>query len=745
MHEHEPLTVSFAASLAYLETELARVHLLLRACALRQEQMISPTSATQQLASAHVAADAEAAPALARDELDWADLYTLAVQRSAQAAQQARDAGSIPRLQQLCTAFDLDAFDLDLFLLVLLRALDPTIGRVCTYLQDDANLTDPTVNLALDVLCSATDLSRLTTLTHFAPSAPLFHHGLLLLGSEPSALPTPLLSQKLGVDPAVVAWLLGNYQPHVALGAHVELASPETNPSDELLAAEVWPQLASLAQEPVLLVFSGPDQECQAAVARLFAAQRGQSLLIVDLPALLKAGTAPMTALRFALRDAAMTGAIPYLAGLDACLDGGTLPAALAALLAEHPGALITASAGRWRAAKSLGERLFAEQAFPTPGYAQRRALWLHYLGEPDAAAINVAALASQFALDSARIRGAVNGARLAAQRRGDSAPATEDLFAAARDDSTSRLGDVAHKIRPRHGWDDLVLPQEKMAMLREMVAMVRRRPQVLDEWGVINKLTPSRAVTALFAGEPGTGKTIAAEVIAGDLGLDLYKIDLSSLVDKYIGETEKNLERIFVEAESANAILFFDEADAIFGKRTGIKDAHDRYANVGVSYLLQRMESFDGITILATNLRANLDDAFTRRLHFALDFPFPDVAERLRIWQALFPPGVPVAADVDLAWLAQRFKLAGGSIRNIIVNAAYLAADAGEAVSMSHLLHGARRELQKMGRISFGDVEEYTRHVDATQGQPDSAPADDVDKPSRTRVRSGSVIVNRR
>ena len=185
-------------------------------------------------------------------------------------------------------------------------------------------------------------------------------------------------------------------------------------------------------------------------------------------------------------------------------------------------------------------------------------------------------------------------------------------------------MGDLAYKIRPRHGWEDLVLPQEKMAVLREMTAMVRGRPKVLDEWGVIAKLASSRAVTALFAGEPGTGKTIAAEVIAGDLGLDLYKIDLSSLVDKYIGETEKNLERIFTEAESANAILFFDEADAIFGKRTGVKDAHDRYANVGVSYLLQRMETFDGITILATNLRANLDDAFTRRLHFMVDFPFP-------------------------------------------------------------------------------------------------------------------------
>jgi len=192
----------------------------------------------------------------------------------------------------------------------------------------------------------------------------------------------------------------------------------------------------------------------------------------------------------------------------------------------------------------------------------------------------------------------------------------------------------------------------------------------------------------------------MAAEVIAHELGLDLYKIDLSSVVSKYIGETEKNLERIFGEAASSNAILFFDEADAIFGKRSEVKDAHDRYANIEVSYLLQRMERYEGITILATNLRANLDEAFTRRLQFVVDFPFPQAAERQRIWRTLMPPNLPCAADVDFHLLAQRFELSGGNIRNILVSAAYLAADNGQVVTMEHLLHGARRELQKMGRM---------------------------------------------
>lgn len=730
-----------AFTLSHLEAELERVQLLLNARRRAMENSQAP--ADQQIASPAFVTGA-AVNAGSSTAAKWADLYGLAVQRSAQAVWQAQQAGFMPRLQQLTAAFDLDAFDVDLFLLVLSRALNPNIGRLFAYLQDDATLTDPTVNLTLDVLCSASDLSRLTMLTHFAPDAPLFRHGLLLLSSESRPLPTPLLSQTLGVDPAVVAWLLGGYQPHVALGGFVELRFPHVDATDELLAVEAWPEIGGLGPEPMLLAFYGPDQESQSATARLFAEWRDQPLLTVDLPGLLKAGMAPATTLRFALRDARLTGAIPFLSGLDVYLDAGVLPGALTALLVEHRGTLITSGAIRWRTATSLGNRPVVEHLFLLPGYAQRRALWSHYLSEPIADTVDIAALASQFSLDSARIRAAVNNATLSAQRHGRSVPLTEELFAAARDDSTSRLGDLAYKIRPRHGWEDLVLPQEKMTVLREMVAMVRSRPKVLDEWGVIRKLAPSRAVTALFAGEPGTGKTIAAEVIAGDLGLDLYKIDLSSLVDKYIGETEKNLERIFTEAESANAILFFDEADAIFGKRTGVKDAHDRYANVGVSYLLQRMESFDGITILATNLRANLDDAFTRRLHFALDFPFPDAVERLRIWQALFPLDVPVAEELDLAWLAQRFKLAGGSIRNIIVSAAYLAADGGGELTMNHLLHGARRELQKMGRLSVGDVEEYTRHVDALNAQRNGPIGSDaVDNEGRDSIPTGATVMS--
>jgi SpoVK/Ycf46/Vps4 family AAA+-type ATPase len=317
--------------------------------------------------------------------------------------------------------------------------------------------------------------------------------------------------------------------------------------------------------------------------------------------------------------------------------------------------------------------------------------------------------LASQFLLTSEQVRDAVASAKDLAAQHGEPLN-RQQLLATARLHSNPNLSSLARKITPRYTWADIILPPDPRAILQELVGTVRNRPHVLEDWGVGKKLASSAGITALFAGDPGTGKTMAAEVIAGELGLDLYKIDLSTIVSKYIGETEKNLERIFGEAQSSNAILFFDEADAIFGKRSEVKDAHDRYANIEISYLLQRMEAYDGVTILATNLRANLDEAFARRLQFAIDFPFPDDEHRQRIWQALFPAAVPHAADLDFGLLARRFKLAGGNIRNIIVTATYLAAadgvadggaaNGGGSVSMRHLLHGARRELQKMGRL---------------------------------------------
>ena len=343
---------------------------------------------------------------------------------------------------------------------------------------------------------------------------------------------------------------------------------------------------------------------------------------------------------------------------------GYVAPPWLLAELFNYPGLVIVSGQSFWQVLGNERHPPIYWFDFPAPDFQQRKAIWQQFLdqpvSDPRVDELDIAALAGQFSLSGGQIRDAIAWARdKAAQYH---VPLnTKDLFLAARIHSNSYLGGLATKIEPRYTWGDIILPDDRLALLHEIVATVRSRPLVLERWEVGRKLASSYGIPILFSGPPGTGKTMAAEVIANELELDLFKIDLSTVVSKYVGETEKNLESIFKEAETSNAILFFDEADAIFGKRSEVKDAHDRYANIEISFLLQRMERYNGIAILATNLRANLDEAFTRRLQFAVDFPFPDEEHRLRIWQTLFPTTVPHNANLDFSTLARQFKLAGG------------------------------------------------------------------------------------
>ncbi|HEX6362819.1 MAG TPA: ATP-binding protein, partial [Albitalea sp.] len=309
--------------------------------------------------------------------------------------------------------------------------------------------------------------------------------------------------------------------------------------------------------------------------------------------------------------------------------------------------------------------------------------------------------LVSMHPLSAPDIEGVFRMARSFAALRGpQSAISAHDLGRACRSRCSIDFGGVARRIEPRQDWDDIVLPESQMEQLRSICSQARRRSRVYGEWGFDRKLSLGRGLNALFTGPPGTGKTMAAEVIARDLALNLYKIDLSQTVSKYIGETEKNLGRVFDQASEAHAILFFDEADALLGKRSEVKDAHDRYANTEVAYLLQKIEEYEGVSILATNLRQNMDEAFTRRMRFIVEFPFPDESARRGIWQRAFPREAPLAADIDAGFLASRFKLAGGSIRNIALGASFLAAERGRAIDMSLLVESGKRELRKMGRL---------------------------------------------
>ncbi len=618
----------------------------------------------------------------------------------------------LSRLDYLAAVFGLDRFDLDTLLICLAPSLDLRYERLFGYLQDDVSKKRPTVNLVLDLLCLPGS-EHIQMMARFNNDSALFKFHILEKSPSVELANDVLLARTLRVNESIVSWLLGQYQPHPELGHAAQLFIPQVNSTDILLAEKalfnspLFKRLAGQAtasETPApapLVVFYGADETSQHAAARLLSAQLSRMLLMVDLEAAVAGGLTPARAVWLGLRDARLTGAIPFFIHWDACLpkEGAHMPSPEVLIeLLQFTDLVIVSGVSYWRPADLDRQRRMLWQEFPVPGYLQRLAIWKHFLAD-DLESDLLIPVAGQFKLEPNQIRDAVAAARDKSVQDGTSIDQGH-IFAAARAYSNPNLSSLARKINPRFHWSDIILPADQIAQLTEIVTMVRGRPLVLEEWGVGRKLTSSQGITILFAGPPGTGKTMAAEVLARELSLDLYKIDLSTVVSKYIGETEKNLEKIFYEAASSNAILFFDEADAIFGKRSEVKDAHDRYANIEISYLLQRMEAYDGVTILATNLRANLDEAFTRRLQFAIDFPFPEENDRLRIWNTLFPPDVPCDPELDFPFLARRFKLAGGSIRNIIVTAAYLAAADQGVVKMEHMLHGARREMQKMGRL---------------------------------------------
>ena len=507
---------------------------------------------------------------------------------------------------------------------------------------------------------------------------------------------------------------------------------------------------------PPRLYFHGPPGGGQRQAAEALAAQAGVPLLAVDLARALVAAPDVESRLKLAFRHARFQGAIVYLHGLEAVAgeDRAVTYHWLLAAVADHAGPVVLAGAqapGPLGLVDGRASLSVIPLAFGVPDLAGRRACWAASLATVDLSldADELEVLAGRFRLTPGQIAGAAASAREQARWRAaaeSAALATEthapqplvavrpsrrrgarqsdppvpprngkgqtdgparrpgptlgELFAAARLHSSHNLGTLARKITPHYAWADLVLPADRLEQLREICNHVKYRALVYDTWGFDRRLAMGKGLNVLFAGPSGTGKTMAADVMAGELGLDLYKIDLATVVSKYIGETEKNLARIFAEAESSNAILFFDEADALFGRRSEVRDSHDRYANIEISYLLQRMEEYEGVVILATNLRKNMDDAFVRRVHFSVDFPFPSEQDRKRIWEAIWPDTTPRGPDLDLAMMARRFELAGGNIRNIALAAAFLAADDGAIVDMAHLLHATRREYQKMGKV---------------------------------------------
>ena len=592
-------------------------------------------------------------------------------------------------LTRISRVFGLSAIEAELVLWAAAPAIDDRFGRVYGFLLDDMGRRAFTLGLAQMLLADrGIDLIRLRGL--LAPEGSLIEQRLVLRAE----IGGPLCAAPLSVDERIVDLLLGRPAPAADLA--LTAASLVDGEAAALYGAGVLTERAAGAARPVSLdITTGGDPGLFTAgvAARLnlgvrrFDWTRWSSVPAQDFRARLGA----------ALRDARIDGALPLLSGFEAAPPG--VAAAVGALV-RAPLLLTSAGPSFWR---DLGGETL-EISLPPPAAAAGIALWAGLVAEidPDRA--------DRIALDFATTYGLPSDAvpELIADALGSGGDFVSALRATVKQRSARAMAGVAERIEGPFGFDDLVLPAATLGRLRDFAAWQGNVTKVLDQWGLGAAFGSRRGATALFSGPSGTGKTMAASVIANHLGLALFRVDLAGVVSKYIGETEKNLDRVFDAAAQSDVVLFFDEADALFGKRSEVSDARDRYANIEVSYLLQRMEGFDGAAILASNLRQNLDDAFLRRIDMLVDFPTPSAADRARLWDRLEQSGAPLAEGVDLGLVAEKFELTGGEIRNCAIVAAHLAAEEGEAIAMRHLMRAVGREYVKIGqplrRAIFGE-----------------------------------------
>jgi shikimate kinase len=619
------------------------------------------------------------------------------------------------RLAVLGRAFNLAHFDLDIVVIALAPEVDLRYERLYAYLQDDVARTRPTVDLALNLLC-ASPAGHLVRRAHFAADAALVRQGILILGNDGRPA-TSLLGQTLRLDDVVVRLLLEQKGLDARVTRYCRLVRPKQSMPESSLLSEVRRSLADLiaqtrrSRQPLCLYFQGPRNAGKAAAAEILATEANAALLTFDIGRALVMEPDFAAVFRVALREAWWRGVVLYLEPWEAVTtpDRVTALQELAAALAEHNGVTILAGEAPWVAFPG-GPAGVLSVPFTMPAFTQRRVSWQSRLAAAgtELPPADLDSLADRFRLTADQIHEAVAASVSQARWRSAAAagqaevggPTLADLFAAARAQSGHQLAQLARRVEPRHTWTDLVLPDDAVTQLRDMCQQVKQRRHVLDDWGFGKKLSLGRGVNALFVGPPGTGKTTAAEIIALELGLELYEIDLSRLLSKWVGELQKNLDALFTAAENGNAILCFHEADALFSKRTESRDAHDLFVNQEIAYLLQKIEQYEGVAILTTNLRQNMDEAFTRRLQFIVEFPFPGALQREQIWQVLMPPSAPRAETIDFAWLGRSLPVAGGNIQGIVLGAAYLAAGNGGRIDMKHLLRAARREYGKMGKV---------------------------------------------
>jgi hypothetical protein len=606
------------------------------------------------------------------------------IDRAAQIMRELEDTDPPPAMIMLSRQLGLSRFESEALLLCAAMELDTRIATLCARAHADAQRPYPTFALALALFDDP-------AWEALSPDRPLRYWRMIEI-NQPAA--QPLTTSALRADERIVNYLKGlNHlddrltvmlSPIDSADTHEDLPPSQQAVVDDIVAH--WQRSLNSARLPIVQLL-GPDASAKQIVAAQATSALGRHLYRLQVESLPSSLGDLETLARLWQRESSLLPIALYLDAQD--IDSGQLDghASLTQFLSRSDGVIFLGVRDSWP--RLTHTHFSVEVAKPTT--TEQQAIWMQALG-PQAAHV-AGQLAAQFNLNQAAIESIAQDVSLDAAE--DEPHFKRKLWAACCAMTRPRLDVLAQRIGPRATWDDLVLPSEQITLLHQIADQVGQRHTVYEEWGYAARMNRGLGISALFAGDSGTGKTMAAEVMANDLQLNLYRIDLSAVVSKYIGETEKNLRRLFDAAEDGGAILFFDEADALFGKRSEVKDSHDRYANIEINYLLQRMEAYRGLAILATNMKSALDQAFMRRLRFIVNFPFPGVSERASMWRKVFPAQTPVDG-LDYDRLA-RFNITGGNIHSIALNAAFMAAQAKSKVTMPIVLAAARTEFRKL------------------------------------------------
>ena len=608
--------------------------------------------------------------------------------------------GRLP-LDLVRSAFHLSETEARVLAVLAVLEISPGARRAAARLLDDPS-KNATIGLIENLVYRGTR-HREAAAEELAPDGRLFTYQLAELGDTS----LPWLARPVRPFPRVLELAMGRLRLDLEVARYATLIDDPPageglllDTSTRALVIDAVRRQRELAGAAALPIIAGPPGSGRASLALAAANFEGHKALVVRAGDLPRDAQRLARALRAAGREALLLDAMLIVRDLDA-LSGETergvpdLVPVAASEIAAHAGPVAVTAARMVWPPSSMRAIVVAELGIPNE--LERTTLWERVLGS-DAAAL------AKDAASRYRITGGVIGrAAASARARGEAKAAPvelDDIRVGVRGQLDAELATMGRRVDWQQTWNDLVLPDDIVEELRELVARVQHRRRVLDEWGFGRKVGKGVGLSALFAGPPGTGKTMVAGLIARELQLDLYQIDVSRMVSKWVGETEKNLARLFDAASAGHAVLLFDEADSLFAKRTEVKSSNDRYANLEVNYLLQRMEAFDGITILTTNLETSVDEAFRRRLAFRITFPLPELEERERLWRAMIPTEAAVTPDINFSLLADRFEMSGGYIRNAVVRAAYLAASDASPIGMRHLQRAAMLEYTAMGKI---------------------------------------------